>query len=287
MTTGATAGTTEQKLWYQKAWTDPLVSTQTPQKVLFEFSLWDAATGGRQVWYENKFILLDIFTYDVLTFLGDTIPLNPAYFSQQLWVEVKANGKVIGTRDKLGVVPYALWSATSDVPGPKGDTGPAGPQGIPGPQGLPGIQGPVGLPGPKGDTGATGPQGPAGPEGPIGLPGIKGDKGDTGAQGVAGSQGETGPQGPKGDKGDTGGIGPQGIQGVAGATGPAGPQGLTGAQGPKGDTGAQGPKGDKGDKGDPGIITKEALCAIYAAERAPAPSFCRNGRGNALGRNDE
>ena len=81
------------------------------------------------------------------------------------WLEIgfrsgdsKGAFAVIGPREKLSAVPYALYSAS----------------GAPGPQG------------PKGDTGATGPTGPQGPEGPEGPQGPKGDTGDTGTEGPPG-----------------------------------------------------------------------------------------------------
>lgn len=51
---------------------------------------------------------------------------------------------------------------TTNIRGPKGDTGPQGPRGDTGPQGPQGIQGPKGDTGPQGPQGETGPQGPAG-----------------------------------------------------------------------------------------------------------------------------
>jgi hypothetical protein len=86
---------------------------------------------------------------------SDISPLNVADFSNQLWVQVEildTNGTptIIGTRDKLNVAPYAIWSATSNVPG------------VAGPQGQKGDTGPNGPAGPTGATGETGPQGPQG-----------------------------------------------------------------------------------------------------------------------------
>lgn len=72
------------------------------------------------------------------------------------------------------------------------------------------------IPGPKGDTGATGPQGPKGDTGLQGLQGVKGDTGLAGSQGQKGDTGLQGIQGVKGDTGSVGPIGPQGPQGVAG-----------------------------------------------------------------------
>ena len=92
-----------------------------PVKRLFRFSLWDALTAGNMIWSEEKQVTVNASGV-ILTLLGDTIPLNPASFSQQLWVQVdrvKA-GPIytpIGVRDKLAVVPFALNSLSSGVGG--------------------------------------------------------------------------------------------------------------------------------------------------------------------------
>jgi len=87
-----------------------------PAKYTILFSLWDDESAGSEVWSEEKTISLT--GTKIKTSLGDTIPLTDVDFSQQLWVQVerkKADGtyKVLGLRDRLGVVPYALWSEKS------------------------------------------------------------------------------------------------------------------------------------------------------------------------------
>ncbi|MEW5745880.1 MAG: hypothetical protein AB1805_10660 [Nitrospirota bacterium] len=214
----ASADAVVKQLYYQKKLSSAPVSGTGTITVSYTFSLWDVETGGSEavnrVWYETKGIPVTSTTRVISTYLGDTSQLYTDMFAQQLWVQVESNGTVIGTREKLGVVPYALFSATSDVPGVPGPTGPTGLQGIPG---EPGAMGP------KGDTGATG---ATGAKGDPGAAGATGAKGDTGAQGIAGA---TGPKGDTGATGATGPTGPQGIQGVAGPTGPTGPAGVTSA----------------------------------------------------------
>lgn len=84
-----------------------------PKNYTIKFSLWDAETAGNEVWSEQKLIKLTTSS-TIKTNLGDTTPLDPADFSQQLWVQVerlKADGityVLIGTRDKLVAGPYAL-----------------------------------------------------------------------------------------------------------------------------------------------------------------------------------
>ncbi len=109
------------------------------------FQLFDDATAGTSVFTEHKNLDLNASNIVIVTKLGDaTIDLSGTLvglagidFSQQLWVEVTCANIVMGVRDKLNVVPYALWSAA----GPAGATGPQGPQGIQGIQGPQGIQG--------------------------------------------------------------------------------------------------------------------------------------------------
>jgi hypothetical protein len=155
-----------------------------PVTYTLRFSLWDAEVDGNKLWEEDQTLSLKSAT--IKTSLGEGGSLDGVDFSQQLWVQVervKKNEKttVIGARDSLTAVPYAMWALT-----------PAGPRGIdgdPGPQGPQGIQGPQGLKGDKGDPGVTGPAGPTGPQG------SQGDKGDKGDQGIPGTDGKDGAPG--------------------------------------------------------------------------------------------
>jgi len=83
----------------------------------------------------------------IKTYLGDETPLDGVDFSQQLWVMVEQKRKdgtykVIGTLEKLGAVPYALWGGSG-----AGPQGPEGPKGEKGDKGETGLQGPPGPPG--------------------------------------------------------------------------------------------------------------------------------------------
>ena len=133
VSTWAGSGPPDPLLPYQKK----LTVSPGNGNLSFVFSLYDAeAVGsGARVWYEVKSIASNTTTRLIATTLGDITTLNGVDFSKQLWVQTElANGTVLGTRDKMGVVPYALWSATSNVAGVAGPPGPAGPQG---PQGIP------------------------------------------------------------------------------------------------------------------------------------------------------
>jgi hypothetical protein len=97
-------------MYYQKKTTLP------PKTFDFTLSLWDAETGGVEVWSEEKELTL---TGGILkTYLGDIASLGGVDFSTQLWVQVERIKKdgtpiVIGARDMLVIVPYALYSEVS------------------------------------------------------------------------------------------------------------------------------------------------------------------------------
>jgi len=150
---GAWAAPVDEQLTYQKR----LTSAPATGNVSCTFSLFDAeAVGqGMRLWAETKTIPMTSTTRLITTNLGDTVRFSDmgADFSQQLWVQVDCAGQTIGTRDKLAVTTYSLWSSRSNTPGPqgpKGDTGATGSAGPSGPQGLQGIQGPQGPAGPTG-----------------------------------------------------------------------------------------------------------------------------------------
>lgn len=175
-----------------KAWAGPplpqirytkTTSLAFPATYTFRFSLWDnpAAGQGSRLWQEVKTLRLTGKT--VGTFLGDSAlsPLTPELFAEQLFVQTEVRltsgvYKVLGARERLGAVPYALWSAAGEVgpPGPAGPQGLEGPQGPTGPQGLAGVQGLIGPTGSEGPAGPVGPVGPVGPAGPVGPSGPAG-----------------------------------------------------------------------------------------------------------------
>lgn len=101
-----------EQIFYAKTSTSAL-----PASSILKFSLWDTVTGGSEVWSEQKTISLTGNKTKIITYLGDTTPFTDVDFSQQLYVQVerynvkKNTYKVIGTRDRLSMVPYALWSA--------------------------------------------------------------------------------------------------------------------------------------------------------------------------------
>lgn len=166
--TSVTAGPVEQKVPFNKSFATAITTSIKPQNVDITFSLWDDPVAGNEVWYEIKPLSVSKNTRELASILGESTPLTGVDFSQQLWVQVDVNGSVIlekdgSKRQKFAVVPYALWSATSNVPGPMG---PAGPKGDKGDNGF-SIVGPMGPQGPKGDAGPAGPPGPSAVAGAI------------------------------------------------------------------------------------------------------------------------
>jgi hypothetical protein len=86
----------------------------------FRFSLYDAETGGASVWSEqaNETVSSGVVEHS----LGSVTPLNSSSFlNTQLWVQVeRLNGMIwelVGTRNRLAVVPYSLWSDTTTTAG--------------------------------------------------------------------------------------------------------------------------------------------------------------------------
>jgi hypothetical protein len=106
-----------QQLYYTKA------TNLTPGDYIFRFSLWNVGTAGgpavNKVWEEEKNIT--ITTPTLTTYLGSVTPLTTEDFSQQYWVmtEYKTTPggtfTEVGKRTKLNIVPYAMYSATSET----------------------------------------------------------------------------------------------------------------------------------------------------------------------------
>lgn len=168
----------DRKIYYEKQTALPF-----PQEYILRFSLWNAVTHGDRVWFETQAV--DLTSSTLSTYLGKKVPLDPAKFTEQLWVQVQKRNhdmtwSFVGAREKLPMVPYALWSS-------EGNTILNG-TGMPGAAGVDGdfyidteanvIYGPrlgeswgegtslIGPKGPAGETGATGPIGPQGEPGP-------------------------------------------------------------------------------------------------------------------------
>ena len=205
------------------------------------FSIWDAQTGGNQLWAEPAAGTISVPVVKGIfnVMLGSHgVPL-PAFDGAPLYLQIVVDGEELTPRQVIGSVPYAHLSENAENSDALEGQPAASfqrrvielcPPGfavseihedgtvscIEGPAGPPGPQGPQGNPG---ATGATGAQGPAGPQGDPGPQGAPGATGATGAQGPQGPQGPQGIQGAQGIQGPTGSTGPQGPQGPAGTTG--------------------------------------------------------------------
>ena len=106
----------------------------------FRFTLIDS--DDNLVWTETQ-PGITLKNYMFSTYLGIVNDLVPSDFEDQLRLKVEVNNdgwKHVELR-YLTAVPYALWSPSSEIPGPVGPQGPAGPQGPQGPQGPEGASG--------------------------------------------------------------------------------------------------------------------------------------------------
>ena len=108
-------------VWIGVAWTEPVENAIYYTKkhgngtYTFRFSLWDAQSGGTEIWSEEK--SLKVTGSLIKTYLGDTNPLDGIDFSQQYWIQVERLKNLtyilVGVNEKFSVVPYALHSQTS------------------------------------------------------------------------------------------------------------------------------------------------------------------------------
>ena len=110
-------------IWVSTAWGGSVIiqlpfsmtMNLAPSTYTFKFSLYDRLTDGSLVWVEEK--VIKVTSKTLKTNLGTKTPLDVVDFSQQLWVQVERKiaentYQVIGTRDRLKVAPYAMWSET-------------------------------------------------------------------------------------------------------------------------------------------------------------------------------
>ena len=162
---------------------NPLTGT-----VSVKFTLYDAATGGTNLWSETQSVALSPGGYFTAE-LGATVafPANAFDGTQRyLGLSVGTDAEMV-PRQVVDSVPYALLAG--DV---NGDIHPTSIS----VNGNPIIDANgdwvgnvAGLIGPTGPTGPTGPAGATGPSGPKGATGPTGPTGPTGATGAAGSPG--------------------------------------------------------------------------------------------------
>ncbi len=81
------------------------------------FSLWDADTGGTELWSEGRAVQVEGGLYNVI--LGDSVSIPPTVFSgATVFLEVTAGGEVMSPRQMITSVPYAMRALS--VPGGPG-----------------------------------------------------------------------------------------------------------------------------------------------------------------------
>ncbi len=157
------------------------------------FSIWDASSGGTQLWTETQ--SLDVVNGVTNALLGASTALPLNLFDgrdRYLGIAVAADPEMT-PRQLIAATPFALRandvvgdinpnsvtingvpvidSAGNWIGSPTGLVGPPGPAGPPGANGNDGADGADGMDGAQGPQGDPGPAGPTGPAGPAGPPG--------------------------------------------------------------------------------------------------------------------
>jgi len=107
----------QQKIYFSK------VTNLPAGPYVLKFSLWDVATAGdpavNKVWEEVNNITTTSTT--VSTYLGSKAPVAAVDFSEQYWVQIEKlqpDGVTylpVGGRTRLNIVPYAMYSVTSET----------------------------------------------------------------------------------------------------------------------------------------------------------------------------
>ena len=223
------------------------------------FKIFDAATGGNQLWTESgactatrepmnvggttgSYIALIRWSLGSVTPFPTTIDFQTPYYVELTITTAPAKTYA---RDQIGGSAYALggiqWLGnfniattyqTNDVVAYNGSSYIAIVNNFSGQPPTDAAHWAVfATEGPTGATGATGAQGPQGPKGDTGATGATGAQGPIGLTGATGSQG---PQGPAGADGAPGAAGTNGTNGLNGSTvlnGAADPQATDGADG--------------------------------------------------------
>ena len=181
------------------------------------FSIYDAPSGGAELWTETHTITFDNGYYSGE--LGATSPFATLLDAGDLHLGITVgNDAELTPRATVRSVPFAL-AANNAI----GDITPSSVS-VNGTTVINSsgawVGSPTGLVGPAGPAGATGPAGPAGADGaagPVGPAGAVGPAGPAGAQGIQGIQGVQGPAGAAGPAGATGIVVTSTFNGAAGS----------------------------------------------------------------------
>ncbi|PNU18791.1 hypothetical protein C2E25_15780 [Geothermobacter hydrogeniphilus] len=96
---------------YQGVLTDSTGAPITNAGQAMTFRLYDAATGGTKLWEEARTVAVQNGSYSLL--LGSVTPFPAGLFqNDNLWLEIVVGGEVLGARQQLTSVPYALQAQT-------------------------------------------------------------------------------------------------------------------------------------------------------------------------------
>jgi hypothetical protein len=180
------------------------------------FSIWDAASGGSQLWNETQasvFVVNGLF--NVLLGSITSIP-SDIFTGASLWLQTQVGTEVLSPRKEIVSVAHAFRAAMADEAGYADEAIYADTadyafyadsclgclhcwdlngNGVGDPEEDINHDGVCDAGDCKGPRGDQGPQGDPGPQGPPGDKGDKGDKGDEGPQGPQGPPGIPVPQG--------------------------------------------------------------------------------------------
>ena len=77
------------------------------------FSLWDAESAGQQLWGPEAHTVTVTSGYFSLL-LGTEMPLDPAYFTGDTYLEITVGGETLTPRQALGAVAYALGASQAE-----------------------------------------------------------------------------------------------------------------------------------------------------------------------------
>jgi hypothetical protein len=87
---------------------DPLTGTHA-----LIFSIYDAETGGNEVWREERSVDFEEGYYAVV--LGELVPVDDLLFSAgAVWLELTVNGAVLSPRQEIVSVPWALRATSAE-----------------------------------------------------------------------------------------------------------------------------------------------------------------------------